>query len=125
MFLIGNEPENRSSQLRRSPFRAEVCSTVALQRWKVRYGALCGKGATCHPEMPSAAAVYLDVCRPGVACSVTGVGEHITRALLARACAERMLDTQVSVQEALSAALHQGILGVRAFAPFRQTLVEF
>lgn len=53
-----------------------------------------------------------------MACSVTGVGEHITRALLARACAERMLDTGVSVQEALTAALLDGILGVRAVVPF-------
>ena len=47
-----------------------------------------------------------------MACSVTGVGEHIMRALLAKACAARMLDTEVSVQEACTAALLEGILRV-------------
>ena len=50
--------------------------------------------------------------RPGVACSVTGVGEHIARALLARACAEGMLDMGLPVREACATALLQGILQV-------------
>jgi len=49
-----------------------------------------------------------------VACSVTGVGEHVMRALLARACADRMLDREVSVADACSRAIEEGILKVRA-----------
>ena len=52
-------------------------------------------------------------CRPAVACSVTGVGEHVMRALLARDCAQRMLDRDVSVADACSRAIEEGILKAR------------
>ena len=48
-----------------------------------------------------------------MACSVTGVGEHVMRALLAQQCAERMLDRDVSVADACSRAIGEGILQVR------------
>ena len=39
-------------------------------------------------------------CRPAVACSVSGVGEMIVRANLAKACFNQMLDPEQSVDEA-------------------------
>ena len=58
-----------------------------------------------------------------MACSVTGVGEHVMRALLARDCADRMADRDVSVADACSRAIEDGILRARADAAF-QTVVE-
>ncbi len=56
-----------------------------------------------------------------MACSVTGVGEHVMRALLARACADRMLDRDMSVADACSRAIEEGILQVRARLLHRRT----
>ena len=51
--------------------------------------------------------------RPAVACSITGVGEHVMRALLARDCADRLVDREVSVADACSRAIEESILQAR------------
>ena len=52
------------------------------------------------------------ICRPGVACSVSGVGEAIIRANLARACCQLMLDAGLSVESACEQAMRSSILKV-------------
>lgn len=44
--------------------------------------------------------------RPGVACSVSGVGEVIMRACLAKECCQKMLNQSLSVDEACSQVMH-------------------
>ena len=51
--------------------------------------------------------------RVSVACSVTGVGEHIMRAGLARDAARRIIPGDVNSDDACAAALQDGILEVR------------
>ncbi|KAL3159343.1 hypothetical protein ABBQ32_011294 [Trebouxia sp. C0010 RCD-2024] len=45
--------------------------------------------------------------RPGVACSVSGVGEVIMRACLAKECCQRMLNQTLSVDEACSQVMQE------------------
>lgn len=51
--------------------------------------------------------------RPAVACSVTGVGESIIRAGLAREVAQAAADGAVDLDAACSAAMEQGMLQAR------------
>lgn len=46
-------------------------------------------------------------CRPGVACSASGVGEVIMRACLAKECCQRMLNQTLSVDEACSQVMQE------------------
>ena len=50
--------------------------------------------------------------RPGVACSVSGVGEVIMRACLAKECCKRMLNQSLSVDEACSQVMHTSTMQV-------------
>ena len=51
-------------------------------------------------------------CRPGVACSVSGVGEVIMRACLAKECCQRMLNQTLSVDEACSQVMQETTMQV-------------
>ena len=50
--------------------------------------------------------------RPGVACSVSGVGEVIMRACLAKECCQRMLHQNLSVDEACSQVMQETTMQV-------------
>ena len=53
--------------------------------------------------------------RPGVACSVSGVGEVIMRACLAKECCQRMLHQNLSVDEACSQVMQETTMQVPCF----------
>lgn len=58
-----------------------------------------------------------DPCRPGVACSVTGVGESIMRAGLARAVSAALRsDRDAIVDSVCEAAIRENILEGQPFA---------
>lgn len=52
------------------------------------------------------------VCRPGVACSVSGVGEVIIRACLAKECCHRMFNLDLPVDEACSQVMQESTMQV-------------
>ncbi len=52
------------------------------------------------------------VCRPGVACSVSGVGEVIIRACLAKECCHRMVNLDLPVDEACSQVMQESTIQV-------------
>lgn len=62
--------------------------------------------------MHSSAVSSLLACRPGVACSVSGVGEVIMRACLAKECCQRMLNQTLSVDEACSQVMQETTMQV-------------
>ena len=53
-----------------------------------------------------------NVCRPGVACSVSGVGEVIIRACLAKECCQRMFNLDLPVDEACSQVMQESTMQV-------------
>ncbi len=53
-----------------------------------------------------------NVRRPGVACSVSGVGEVIIRACLAKECCQRMFNLDLPVDEACSQVMQESTMQV-------------
>ena len=75
--------------------------------WSAAVAATC---VSCL--LPTHTQDQCQICRPGVACSVSGVGEAIIRANLARACCQLMLDAGLSVESACEQAVRSSILKV-------------
>ena len=85
-----------------------LCVSVQSMLYLSFWSLLCVNLLSIH----YASFAVTHVCRPGVACSVSGVGEVIIRACLAKECCHRMFNLDLPVDEACSQVMQESTMQV-------------